>query len=177
MMQGIVVKYDKEKGYGFIRTSELEDDLFVHISEVQNSKVLTEGQRVEFKVEQKPKGPTATSVIAGRVSYSPSLIYGSVALVTILVVILLMHPYHILLSYLVAINITTFLLYGYDKYIASTEKVRVPEKTLHLLAVLGGSPAGLIAQRFFRHKTLKESFQIIYWVIVLIQIALLYTIL
>ncbi|SFV71305.1 hypothetical protein MNB_SV-13-58 [hydrothermal vent metagenome] len=44
---------------------------------------------------------------------------------------------------------------------------------IHALALLGASPAGLLAQKFFRHKTVKGSFQIVYWVIVLIQVGVL----
>jgi uncharacterized membrane protein YsdA (DUF1294 family) len=58
--------------------------------------------------------------------------------------------------------------------IAGTDKLRIPENNLHALALLGASPAGLTAQKFFRHKTLKGSFQLIYWLIVLLQIALFY---
>jgi uncharacterized membrane protein YsdA (DUF1294 family) len=66
------------------------------------------------------------------------------------------------------------LLYGYDKFISSGDALRVPEYNLHALALLGGSPAGLLAQKFFRHKSIKGSFQLIYWLIVFGQIALIY---
>ncbi|MBD3793717.1 MAG: cold shock and DUF1294 domain-containing protein [Campylobacterales bacterium] len=174
MMQGIVVKYSEAKGYGFIRTSEREEDIFVHISEVQNADRLTIGQKVDFEIKQTSKGAVAQSVVAGRTALSPSLIYGIIAFVSTLLIALLLQQLPLILNYLIAINITTFLLYGYDKQLAQTDKVRVPERTLHMLALLGGSPAGLIAQRFFRHKTLKSSFQILYWAIVLLQVGVLY---
>ena len=74
-----------------------------------------------------------------------------------------------LLAYLLAVNISTFLLYGYDKFISKGERLRVPELNLQALALLGGSPAALLAQKFFRHKTIKQSFQIVYWFTVVIQ--------
>lgn len=172
-MRGIVVKYNPEKGYGFIRSPECHEDLFVHISEVRNVPFLVEGQKVDFLMKETPKGLAALNVIAGRKVLPPRFTFGMLALGSVLLLMLLFYWMHPLIGYFIAINLTTFLLYGYDKKISSTEKVRVPERTLHKLALLGGSPAGLLAQRFFRHKTLKGSFQMIYWVIVLVQVGLI----
>ncbi len=77
-------------------------------------------------------------------------------------------PY--IFAYLTAINTVTFLTYAYDKHAARKQYRRTPERTLHLLALLGGSPAALLAQQTLRHKTVKRSFQFLYWGIVVIQI-------
>jgi uncharacterized membrane protein YsdA (DUF1294 family) len=69
------------------------------------------------------------------------------------------------------VNLATLLLYGYDKAVAGGRKTRVPEKILHLLALLGGSPAALLGQRLFRHKTMKTSFRTMFWLIVVLQAA------
>ena len=76
-----------------------------------------------------------------------------------------------LLAYLLIINATTFLVYGYDKYAARQKKSRVRESKLHLLAMIGGSSGALIAQQIFHHKTTKRSFQLIYWGTVVVQVA------
>ena len=78
------------------------------------------------------------------------------------------------LIYLCALNFITFIIYGYDKFIAGSDKIRVSEKRLHQLALIGGSPAALVAQKFFRHKTIKKKFQIIYWLIVFVQLVVLW---
>lgn len=59
-----------------------------------------------------------------------------------------------------------FALYGYDKFAARTAKRRVPEKSLHTVAIIGGWPGALIAQRVLRHKTVKQPFQSIFLVTV-----------
>ena len=61
---GTVKWFNGSKGYGFI-AREGADDVFVHFSAVQMEgyKVLEEGQRVEFSVEQGPKGLQATNVV------------------------------------------------------------------------------------------------------------------
>ncbi len=82
----------------------------------------------------------------------------------------------ILLTYLIAINITAFALYGMDKLSAIYKWQRVPEKLLHLLALTGGSPLALMAQQFFNHKTSKRQFLIAYWLIVVAQAALIYAV-
>ena len=49
----------------------------------------------------------------------------------------------------------------------------MPEATLYLLTALGGSPGAFAAMRLFRHKTVKGSFRIVFWLIVAVQAALL----
>lgn len=78
-------------------------------------------------------------------------------------------------SVLAGINAATLALYGYDKWAALKDRLRVPELLLHLLALIGGSPAGFVAQSLFRHKTVKRSFQVAFWVIAVAQIALIGT--
>ena len=106
---------------------------------------------------------------------SPYTIYGITALILTIIFIISFSSISlsIIISYLISINLVTFLYYGFDKMIAGSESVRIPELVLHSLALAGGSPAGLLAQKLFRHKTIKTSFQITYWAIVILQIILI----
>ena len=79
---------------------------------------------------------------------------------------------HPIYAYLVSINVVTFLLYGHDKRQSLNNKARVPELTLHILALLGGTPGAFLGQFFFRHKTKKLRFRIVFLTIVLIQAGL-----
>ena len=174
-MQGYIIHFNDEKGYGFIRTEEQEENIFVHISEVTNASELEQGQEVEFKIKKTERGLSAIQVKAGAKRHSPYLIFGLIsALFVLLVFAYLSQKTNLLLAYLLSINLATFLLYGYDKSIASGERLRVPELNLQTLALLGGSPSALLAQKFFRHKTIKGSFQLLYWSIVALQVGLLY---
>ena len=60
---GTVKWFNGSKGYGFI-SREDGDDVFVHYSAIQADgfRNLEEGQRVEFEVEDSPKGPQAANV-------------------------------------------------------------------------------------------------------------------
>jgi CspA family cold shock protein len=61
---GTVKWFNSDKGYGFIERED-GDDVFVHYSAIQSEgfRNLEEGQRVEFTVEQGPKGLQAAGVI------------------------------------------------------------------------------------------------------------------
>lgn len=106
---------------------------------------------------------------------SPSLIFLIVAgaIVAACVAGTLYYSYPWPLGLLGGINLATVVLYGYDKAVAGGRKLRVPEAVLHWLAFLGGSPAALLCQSLFRHKTVKPSFRRMFWLIVVLQLALL----
>jgi Predicted membrane protein len=79
----------------------------------------------------------------------------------------------ILLIYFMAINIITFIAYARDKRLAKKPNARrIPEKTLLLLAAIGGSIGALIAMYTLRHKTLHKKFFLGVPAILLAQIAL-----
>ncbi len=60
---GTVKWFNGNKGYGFIEREEGED-VFVHYTAImaEGYRNLTEGQKVEFTVEEGPKGPQASNV-------------------------------------------------------------------------------------------------------------------
>lgn len=64
-IQGTVKWFNATKGYGFI-SRENGPDVFVHHSAIKSNgfRTLDEGQRVEFTLEQGPKGPQASNVVA-----------------------------------------------------------------------------------------------------------------
>lgn len=64
----------------------------------------------------------------------------------------------LLMWYLIVINIVTWIAFGLDKWKAKTGKWRIPERTLLLLALAGGSLGALAGMIMFRHKTRKAKF-------------------
>jgi uncharacterized membrane protein YsdA (DUF1294 family) len=77
------------------------------------------------------------------------------------------------LSWLIAVNVVTFLTYRHDKRIAGSRERRVPEKTLLWLALLGGTPGAYMAMQQYRHKTAKKSFKRKFRRVVALQVVLL----
>ncbi|HEY2980152.1 MAG TPA: cold shock domain-containing protein [Anaerolineales bacterium] len=63
-IQGTVKWFNGSKGYGFL-AREGGAEVFVHSSALQGDgyRNLEEGQKVEFSVEQGPKGPQASNVV------------------------------------------------------------------------------------------------------------------
>ena len=80
----------------------------------------------------------------------------------------------ILLAYLLLINIITYFTYAADKTKARQNKWRIPERTLILLALLGGSPAALLAMKHCHHKTRHLKFKLGIPIILIIQIVITY---
>lgn len=78
-----------------------------------------------------------------------------------------------LILWLAAINAFAALLYWADKRKARNRDWRIPEAVLLLAGLLGGTPASFAAQRLFRHKTRKFSFQCAFWAIVALQLYLI----
>lgn len=73
--------------------------------------------------------------------------------------------------YLAAVNILLCLLMGLDKLFAKLQKRRIPEKTLFLLAIIGGGLGGTLGMYSFRHKTKHTAFAIGFPALTIFQIA------
>lgn len=77
-----------------------------------------------------------------------------------------------LLIWLAGVNVVTFALYGIDKHRAKKGRWRIPEKTLLLLPLLGGSVGGLLGMAVFHHKTRHWYFRLGLPLMLLLQAAL-----
>lgn len=66
MAKGTVKWFNEAKGFGFISQDDGGADVFVHFSAIQGGgfKTLAEGQKVEFELQDGPKGPQAANVVA-----------------------------------------------------------------------------------------------------------------
>jgi uncharacterized membrane protein YsdA (DUF1294 family) len=104
----------------------------------------------------------------------PVLLYGLIAFVPPLALtwfIVSAKGWDWLFTWLIAHNVMTFLVYGYDKLIAPSGVVRVPELIL-LLEVLTGAFVGApLACELFRHKTQKLPFRQKLWIAEIISVA------
>src|SRR3954451_15342988 len=67
------------------------------------------------------------------------------------------------------VSLFTFVAYRSDKRRAEAGEWRIPESTLHMAELAGGWPGAFLAQRSFRHKTAKVSYQVQFWIIVLLH--------
>ena len=77
-----------------------------------------------------------------------------------------------IICYLLAVNITSFLLYGIDKYKAKKGRWRISEATLLLMAVIGGSIGAWAGMRLWHHKTMHKKFKYGIPIIIILQVVL-----
>ncbi len=78
-----------------------------------------------------------------------------------------------MIIYVLLVNILGFALMGIDKSRAKKRKMRIPEATLFVVAMIGGSIGSIIGMFAFRHKTRKWYFSYGMPIILVIQIALI----
>ena len=78
---------------------------------------------------------------------------------------------------LVTINFTTFFSYWADKRAARKGAWRVSENNLHTLEFMGGWIGAYLAQKIFRHKSNKKSYQNMYKLMIVMEFAAIYFIL
>ena len=76
----------------------------------------------------------------------------------------------VLIPYLIIMNILGFFIMAIDKSKAKRGAWRIPEKTLFLIAALGGSVGSLVGMHVFRHKTKHLSFLIGMPLILIVQL-------
>ena len=79
--------------------------------------------------------------------------------------------------HLACINLVAFGAYGVDKRAAVRGSWRIPEADLHALEFMGGWIGAFIAQKVFHHKTRKKSYQIMFWLMLILQLTAVYLIL
>ena len=79
----------------------------------------------------------------------------------------------VIMIYLVVMNIIGFASMGIDKSKAKRGAWRIPEKTLFLIAILGGSIGSILGMKQFRHKKKHKTFTIGMPTILLVQAAII----
>ena len=79
----------------------------------------------------------------------------------------------LLLSCIIVVNVITFVVYGIDKLKAKKGKWRVPETTLLLLAIIGGSVGAWCGVKVWHHKTMHAKFKYGIPLIMAVQVGLL----
>lgn len=175
--QGRITTWKDDKGYGFIAPNGGGDPVFVHIKSFANRQRRPAGNElVTYELSADAHGrPQARSVAvvgerpaapgaAGRSPLPPLLAIGFLLLVT--TAVFLGRLPKIALPLYLGMSLVAFVAYGLDKSAARRDAWRIPERTLHLLALAGGWPGALAAQRLLRHKSAKASFQLSFWVTV-----------
>ncbi len=171
-MRGVVVKFDAERGFGFLRARGEPKEVFVHVSSVEGRATLEIGQEVEFTLEETSKGPRALSVAPLRVARSAAALFLMLggALAFVAVVLLGQWPQvPWIVGYLIGINVATLAFFVYDGLVAERGFVRVPRGVLRAFAFAGGTPVAIACERLFRRRPVLESFRSAYGIALALQ--------
>ena len=79
----------------------------------------------------------------------------------------------LILIYTAVMSLIAFAAFGIDKYKAKTNRWRISEKTLFLLALLGGGVGAYLGMKVFHHKTRHKQFAIGLPLIMIVQLGLI----
>lgn len=167
--QGRITTWKDDEGFGFITPNGGGPTVFVHVNSFARSQLRpAQGAIVTYRLGANAAGkPRAEEVaFAGAPALRPAVARRVIALPAALGFMGLLGagaalglvPGRVLSVYL-GFSTAAFLAYFFDKGAAMNGQWRIREDTLHLLALAGGWPGALIAQRLLQHKSRKQSFQ------------------
>jgi uncharacterized membrane protein YsdA (DUF1294 family)/cold shock CspA family protein len=195
---GELVQWNNKSGYGFVR-DEAGRDYYVHVSKMLNGARPRLGDRLSFEVAQGRKGrPSAIEIALDtpppppplppqtlRAAIGPvieteadrtlGLRTAAATMMTMLILLAISWGHAGLgvgLLYTL-MGAGSALLYRFDKLYALQGRWRVSETNLHTVDLAFGIIGGLLAQEFYRHKTIKPRFVATTWGIALLHTLLL----
>ena len=198
--QGVVKKWQDDKGFGFIET-DTGIAVFFHVSEFKAQRRPTIGEQVVFTLGQDNQGrlqakqvqelgfvqqkmAQKNSQIRQRnakrshqaefeAGQKKRLVLG-LGFYAILALLAVMQKISwLVVGWYFVLGLITYGMYAKDKAAAQNNEWRTPESTLHLLSILGGWVGAMVAQTYLRHKSQKPEFRMTYYLTVVINLAIL----
>lgn len=196
--QGQVVKWQEDKGFGFIETDSGES-VFFHVSEFKAPRRPSIGDEVVFSIGQDNQGRQQAKQVqelsfvqqqmaqknqqirkrkakrsqqADFESGQSKRAFLGIGFYGVLVLLAFVGDISwLVVGWYVALGLITYIMYAKDKAAAQSDQWRTPEMTLHILSALGGWVGALVAQTYLRHKSQKPDFRIAYYLTVVINLA------
>ncbi|WGV27246.1 cold shock and DUF1294 domain-containing protein [Halotia branconii] len=196
--KGQLTKWKDDRGFGFIQPANGSQEVFVHITAFKHLNRRPQvGDFIYYqltvdkdgkaracnasmeKIISKPILQPSSSTTPIEFKYKPIAKFSSLVLETFFLSLLpglgsihfaitVSNPIPLILY--PVMSLITFALYASDKSRAKQKRWRVSEKTLHLCEFIGGWLGAFVAQRKLHHKSSKVSYQVVFWMIVILHI-------
>lgn len=179
-LDGQIVSWNNDKGYGFVQPDNGGKNIFLHIKECDWKPVI--GQEISFSLGKDKNGRVCgkTAVLKGVIhNYERTSVFtffqSFFGLFSLVGIFLISYFYQIDIFIPIiffGMSLITYFFYWLDKNAAEAGNWRTPESTLHFLSLFGGWPGALIAQQRLNHKTRKQPFRFIFFLTLLINVGL-----
>lgn len=167
-----ILEWYPAKGFGWLQVGKTR--VFLHIRDFsERRKQPTVGDVVRFQMGRDAQGRAcATQAVhindGGRLMWFDWLIVAGLIVLPGIALAYWDWDWRRAAAVFAAISSVTYIAYAHDKRRARSRGWRVTEATLHLLEAIGGWPGAFLAQRRLRHKCSKLSYQVVFWLIVLV---------
>ncbi|MCP4351565.1 MAG: DUF1294 domain-containing protein [Desulfobacterales bacterium] len=169
--KGTLIRWNNDKGYGFIRSHNGNEDIFFHVKSLPHYQRRPKTDDIlmfEVDIDENQRRYARYAKIKG-LAWSPFTIFwmNSIFFFGVYVYFVFRQtlPFHPIAIY-AGMSLITIQAYSRDKSAAQSGAWRIPEPGLHFFEMLGGWPGALLAQLYYRHKSRKISYQIFFWMIV-----------
>ena len=196
--QGRIIKWQDDKGFGFIET-QAGESVFFHVSAFKAQRRPAIGEEVVFTVgydhqrRLQAKEVQELSFVQQKMAQKNQKIrqrnhkrsaqaefeagqkkrlFLGIGFYGVVILLAVMNKLSwLVIAWYVILGVITYGMYAKDKAAAQNGDWRTPESTLHLLSTLGGWVGALVAQTYLRHKSQKPEFRIAYYLTVIINLA------
>jgi uncharacterized membrane protein YsdA (DUF1294 family)/cold shock CspA family protein len=183
--KGRISAWKDSQGYGFITPVGEKLQVFLHVSELEDrQRRPAVGEIVTYELGRDERGRAQARAVrrssvaapARQESSLPSsgaAVFSAVFLLVLTGLAITGRLHFLVPVVYLGMGLVTFLAYAFDKSAALNRRWRTSESTLLVLGLLGGWPGALLAQRMFRHKSAKSSFQAAFWITVVLNLTVL----
>lgn len=182
--QGKITHWHDDQGYGFVTVNGGTQQTFVHISAFHGVRRRPlNGDLISYEIVTDNRGRSNANDVkyVRKPKSKPHLNtdttwYGSTFALLFLsllgLLVWLGKLSAIVLGIYLTASLITIAMYAADKRAALHNTWRKDESTLQFLAVIGGWPGALFAQKLLKHKNKKPLFQRVFWIAVIINLVI-----
>jgi uncharacterized membrane protein YsdA (DUF1294 family)/cold shock CspA family protein len=177
--EGTVIRWNDERGFGFVRDSVTSDQIFLHISEISQKWLRPKvGDQISYLIaldgggKKRARSVSITSIGFTETNKGQAIIFLIMFFVAVSLGAYIKWVPQIILQLYLLMSGITMAFYRLDKWFAQSKQWRVPESSLHWLSFFFGWPGAHLAQQSFRHKSAKKRFRYFFYLTIFLNLIL-----